>query len=344
MGRKSNAQKAAEAAAEANKAVIERVEQAEQSEESPTKNLGQRPELRDEERDSAMEELIARREKQSEPEQEQEPEKPASEPEAAEQPQEAEQAAEPEKPAEPEAPKLVKVKVDGEEFEVPQEEVEAAGGVAVYQREKAAENRLRRANETLSEAKKVQQQIAQMMEQSLPKQPTETDDQFIAARVEAIRFGTQEEASVALQEILSRTNKQVDPNVITMIAVNKIREDEGINAFKREFADIASNPLLLDLASSMEAKRKQALTQMPDWTEFYRSIGNEIRSVIGRPNQPASTPADGKTSQPDKEERKSSIVNLPTAASRAAPPEAQKPETREDVLNEMRKARGIQIG
>ena len=358
MGRKSNAQKAAEAAAAANaaaKAVSARQESntapLEPSEE-PSENTfkAERVEPRNDRRDMAMDELLASR---GEAEQTESTHDDAP---AKEKPVPAEkQEAEPEVNATPEAgstepqpeeQQLVKVKVDGEEFSVPKEEVDSAGGVANYQRERATENRLRRANETLSETRKAQAQIAEWLSNQMPKQATETDDQYIMSRMDILRFGTQEESTKAMREILGRTNKQIDENSIIQIATNRIKEDAAVAAFKTEFQDIVANPLLLDLAMSQEAKKKKNLTQIPDWHEFYRSIGNEIRSVIGRPNQNANTRvASGNTSQPDKEERKSSIVNLPTAASsRATVPEESKPESREDVLNDMRKARGFKTG
>lgn len=339
MGRKSNAQKAAEAAAAANQAAKNPpVEKADTPEVSGEPLVRMEP--RDEERDNAMDEILAKRGQLEEPE-EVEPKTDKTErPEATE--TEPVVTSETEaKAEETTAPAMVKVKVDGEEFEVPQEEIDAAGSVAAYQRERAAENRLKRANETLAESRKVQAQIAQWMEQNTKKEPVETDDQFIVSRMETLRFGTQEEAAVAMKEILARTNKPVDANVITTVAVNRIREDAAIDTFKREFSDVIANPLLLKLASTLEQEKKAQLKKVPDWNEFYRSIGNEIRSVVGKPNQQSETKeGEGKTSQ-SKEERKSSIVNLPTAGSRAAVPEATKPETREDVLNEMRKARGL---
>ena len=339
MGRKSNAQKAAEAAAVANQAAKRQELSVEKVEQSEPNSLV-RMDPRDNERDDAMDEILAKRGQIEEPETK---ETETTEPETKD--SEVSETKEPET-KEPESvePKKVRVKVDGEEFEVPQEEIDAAGSVAIYQRERAAENRLRKTNESLAETRRIQAQIAQWLEQNTPKAIVETDDQFITARMESVRFGTPEESALAMKEILGRTNKPVDANLITTVAINRIREDAGIDVFKKEFSDIVSSPLLLKLASTLENEKKQQLKQVPDWNEFYRSIGNEIRSVVGRQNQTFAKQADGNTSQPDKEERKSSIVNLPTAASRAAVPEAQKPETREDVLNEMRKARGLLTG
>src|SRR5690606_21921493 len=132
---------------------------------------------RNEPRRRAFEEIEARDLKTKgipglEPEQEKPAEAPAETPaEAATEPQAASEAEAPADtpdaaPAVPEAPKTVRVKVDGEEYDAPDEEVEAAGGVKAYQIQKAAENRLNKANATLSEARKVQAAIAQWVQQA----------------------------------------------------------------------------------------------------------------------------------------------------------------------------------
>jgi hypothetical protein len=80
-----------------------------------------------------------------------------------------------------------------------------------------------------------------------------------------------------------------------------------------------------------------------DWNHFYRSLGNEVRAVMPKQSQQSVTQKtpDSTSQASDKEERKSSIVNLPQAAARAALPEEPKPETRADILNQMRKTRGL---
>jgi len=346
MGRKSReymAQKAAQEATDAVKQVEASTEpvETEQVEQKKENKETRRLEARNEPRDRAMEEIIARREQEAEPEaKEEKKEEAKEEPKNEPKVESTEEIKE-----EPVVKKMAKVKVDGEEFEVPQEDVDAAGGVAIYQRERAAENRLRKTNEALAETRKVQSQISEWITQNTPKPVVEAPEKFIADRVDLIRFGTPEESAKALGEILAKQNQPVDTGAITAMAVNSIRQDAAINEFKKEFSDIVSNPLLMKFAVTLEDDKRKQLKAIPDWSDFYRSIGNEIRSVIGKPHQPTETPStSGNTSQPDKEARKASIVSLPTAGSRAALPEATKPETREEILNEMRKSRGLPTG
>ena len=247
----------------------------------------------------------------------------------------------------PEAPKTVKAKVDGEEFDVPEAEIEAAGGVTAWQKSKAAENRLNKANEALAEAKKNQALMLELLAKQAgpqtPAAPPKTEADLLKEKIDVIRWGTPEESAAALREVLAATNKPVDPNQLINQAVLAMTRKSAVDRFKTEFSDVMANPLVAKLAIALEQERlTQVQGQIPDWDNFYRSIGNEIRSVI-RPSQTATASPAGNTSQP-KEEKKASIVNLPTASARAEPPKEEKPETREDILNKMKKARGIPVG
>jgi hypothetical protein len=85
----------------------------------------------------------------------------------------------------------------------------------------------------------------------------------------------------------------------------------------------------------------QALATV-DFDNHYRMIGNRIRNMFGGKTQAAPSPTEtSKTSASEKEARKASIVNLPTAAQRASLPTEDKPESREEMLNRARKARGL---
>ena len=190
-------------------------------------------------------------------------------------------------------------------------------------------------------------ELEQHLEQSqqAPKAPEQTPDQFMQSKVDVIRFGTPEESAAALREVMDRNTQRIDPTAITNAAVSKMQQNMALESFQHEFSDVVSNPLLLKLGITLESERlAQMQGQAPNWPTFYRSLGNELRSLTGRPSQSSQAVKTDSTSPVDKETRKSSIVNLPTAAARAALPEADKPETREDTLRNMRKARGLPTG
>lgn len=246
--------------------------------------------------------------------------------------------------------KTIKVKVDGEEFDAPADEVEEYGGLKAYQIAKASENRLKKANEALAQARQIQEAFTVFAKQHAPApQPQVSDAQFIASKLDAIRYGTPEEGAAALIEIQQRSTPKIDPNAIINQSVMQMNYQSSVKQFLTEFSDITSKP---DLMEWVEVKAKNSMSKLPldkthvDWADFWRRIGNEVRNVVGRQPQTASVPQT--TGNPsvvssDREVRKSSIVNLPTAAARATLPEEPKPETREQSLERMKKARGIQI-
>ena len=314
-----------------------------------------RIEPRNNPRNQMMDELIADREKRSSPPTEEapaaEPEEPqASEPAAVEAATEAAPAVAVEEPAKP---KTVRVKVDGKEFDAPEDEVNDAGGVKAYQIIKAQENRLKAANEALAQTRQTQAALTQWLEQqnkvAAPQQKTPA--QFIQEQMDIIRYGSPEESAAALQAVLEKSQQKVDPNAIIGQAVSVMQQQQAESAFVSEFSDIVHNPLLLKLVINLKDERiKESQGKIQDWPTFYRSIGNEVRGAIGRQNQPATAQASNLTTGPtstatsDKEARKASIVNLPTAAARAVVQEADKPESREDILRQMKKSRGLQTG
>ncbi|MCR4298642.1 MAG: hypothetical protein NUV75_07815 [Gallionella sp.] len=323
-----------------------------------------RPEPRNEPRRLAMEEIEQRHAKTQvdpyapPPEPEPEP-APAqiSKIDAAQQSLETPVPA-PEPVAAPPPVPMVRVKVDGEEFEVPQADVEAAGGVTIYQKDRAADNRLRRTNESLAESKRLQAQMAQIMQQQVaqrmpPPAPVPTVSQLLQDNIDTIRWGTPEESASAFQKVIEAASPKLDPQQITAYAVSQMQQQTALQGFKAEFADVIANPFILKGAVAREqeilAEATKTGQRITDWAHLYRAIGNEARSAMGRPSQQTQahvTPnTTDPTSQPvDKEARKASIVNLPTAAARAALPEAPKPETREDILGQLRKSRGLPTG
>ena len=359
MGRYSNAKRAelaAKAATEASKAAVNVT--AEPSAVEPVESDSARPapeKVFKNPRDGMMDEVIARHYGKAAEEPEAEPkEEPKTEPEAPKveaKPEEPTPEAKPEPAPEPapEVPavKYVRAKVDGEEFDVLESEINEAGGLRAYQIQKAGENRLKKAQDILAEARRIQTE-------NTPKIPQVTDDEFWVSKVDTMLFGeTPAARAAAFRDALQRSNPKTDSSVIINQAVTQIKRDTAIAKFREEFSEIAANPLLMKLAGTLE---NEVIAKIPpealanpqfvsqfDWNDFYRRIGNQVRGAVGRPSQPPQPSQTNGTPSlsPDKEARKASIVNLPTAAARAEQPKEAKPETRADILNDMRKSRGL---
>src|SRR3990167_7228170 len=272
-GRPSRADMAARAAAQANSAA-ESVQQNvepdapinEPRDDSPS------PPSRNEPRRLAMEEVEARYMKTMgmEPEvprgvQEEKEEKPAVETTKEEPAEGLEAEGKPadvaipafldKKPEEPATPlETVRVKVDGEVFDVPKADVEAAGGVTIYQKERAAQNRLDkankandRANEALEQTRQTQAAIAKWIQEQAPKQPTVSDDQFIQNQIQLINFGTPEEQAKASKALREKLIVPRNDAAIVNQAVIVMQQQAAENQFVTEFSDIVHNPMLLKL-------------------------------------------------------------------------------------------------
>jgi len=257
--------------------------------------------------------------------------------------------------AEPEAEpvKTIRVKVDGEEFDVPEDEVNEAGGVKAYRIQRAAENRLKAANEALAKANEMRAAVADIVAKTTPSAPAQkTNAEFIAERLDKIRFGDPEESAAALQEVIAHSNPAIDPNSVVEKAIYRIKHDQAVLAFDKEFSDVVKQPLLRTLVLALREqgiKEAEAQNRQLDWDTFYRTIGTQVRSLAAGQPQPQTGTAQSTSGTPspatsDKEARKSSIVSLPAAAARAELPKEEKPETREDILNNARRKRGLPIG
>ncbi len=165
--------------------------------------------------------------------------------------------------------------------------------------------------------------------------------------MQQIRFGDDAQAAQGMAELLSKVIPQVDPNQIQNQALTRFRMETAAERFKTEYADVMGNPLV----AKMAAVRENELLQQgvpPDWNKFYAGIGNELRSIMGKPHQlavvPAATADPTSPATADREARKASIVNLPTAAQKAALPAEEpvlSPEAeRKAAIAAMNKARG----
>lgn len=279
-----------------------------------------------------------------------ETEKPAREPEAVA-PEPApvaavEPAPAPVQEAQPE-PETVEVKIDGQVSRVPKAEVEDYGGVKAYQIIKAQEKRLAEANRYANELGGMFRQLQQSMQK--PAQPQPKPEEIIRDAVAKIQFGAPDEAQAAFtQAINALVPRQPDPQAVAMQAYLLTQVTDAENRFVEANKDLVENSMIRQIVINEKNRRIaefQQQNRLPEnWNAFYNSIATDVRAALGRPpiatpgvQQPASQPTSGLA---EKEARKASIVALPTAATRAAAPEAEKPLTRDDILAKARKARG----
>ena len=214
------------------------------------------------------------------------------------------------------APKI-KIKVNGRDVELTQEEL-----IQRAQKVESADEYLRSASEafrrTLSPAPTPQGPPAAPE----PQDEAITEEERAVAR--ALQMGDEDAAALAIRRLrqappLSRDElrQEVDARIATRTAFSR---------FQDEFRDIVSDPRLFQLACARDAELLNQGDQRDPW-ERMKSVGEEIQSWRGTLTTPQA--------RADKNARKASMHQVPSAAQRHAP--AQHADAEEDVSTTIQK-------
>lgn len=261
--------------------------------------------------------------KADEPEEE---EKPETEDKADEQPEDDSNEDSPEEPeASEDKVETVKIKVDGEEREVPRDKIYDAG-IRALQKESSADKRLEEATRLLREIE--QKYVKTDKQEESP--PQEWDDATIAY---ALEHGNEEQKAYAVGQLRKRDTTTPDDMIATATqrVLDTVDFRESSQWFMTEYKDVAGDPYLLQLAAMAENKAREQGDKRPR-KELYKHIGDELRKWKGGISAPES--------MEKKKEQKSKIVNLPSASVKKKAPEEKKPPSTADIIENMRKARG----
>lgn len=247
--------------------------------------------------------------------------------------------------------KLVRVKVDGEEQEVSLDLV-----VRNFQKTAAADKRLADASRLLDQAKaaKPPAPVAPANDGSDTAgtdgavaagdgQPSPKAKKFIAALFE----GDEDAAAQALEEVIAGRapgSTQVDPTAIaaqvTPAIKAQLENDSALERFLEANQDIVKDPHLTNMVNGF---LDEELAGGKPYADALDSAGARVKDWLttigaGKPAEPAPTTPN----REDKLARKAQMDNISAAhiaASSTQPP----PQTASDVINEMRKARGLMV-
>ena len=241
-------------------------------------------------------------------------------------------AATEEEPAEePVQGKTVKIKVDGQEREVPESEIMEHGRRAL-QKESAADKRLQEATELLRQAKEQFSQMGGSPQVERPRRDlSQLDDLALARR---IQMGTKDEAAEAVA--VMRDRETVSPDNVAAMVEGRILAKLKFEEIRGDYKDVLDDDYLAKLAV-MEDQRMIADgdTRLPH--ERLPDIAKKLRAW--------RTPKDAKKvvleDLESKRNAKAAAASIPSAHGRssAATPQ-QKPQSRSEVIQEMREARG----
>jgi len=241
---------------------------------------------------------------------------------------------------------LETVKVDGETFHVSKKEVEEAGGISAYQKEKAASNRLR-------EAAMAKQQLQQEREQferekaayqapapeseNKPSDDTDADEDQAQILADKLYSGDEDQAREAIKTILEGRNKiatQADNDKMTPEQIvaqataqaewnleRKLANDD----FAAEYSDINAKPMLRKLANDETIRLRN---EHPDWgpRKIIMQAGENVRESFKEQLSVGGDEMDKRRN------RKRAMDNVSGATGKVAQKPEPKPKTKSEIV------------
>lgn len=255
-------------------------------------------------------------------------------------------------------PERVKVKVLGEEYEVPRGDVDEAGGIVAYQKDRAASIRLQQAAKREAELKRREAELNQRAT-AAPAQSSTSTREGDATSVEAkatalvddLYSGDPKRAREAIAEVIRASSQPaavLDPAEIARNAAQLLRQqdskpqttggsadpglaieiDELNSMMAEQYSDIVNDPDLkkraLDKFNALRADPDNKHRRMVD-------LGREAaRSVQPHPRQQVV-------------DRKRELPTPPSSTYGAPREQAETAKTPGNWIAEMRKARGLPV-
>jgi hypothetical protein len=253
---------------------------------------------------------------------------------------------------------LTRVKVNGEEFDVPFDEV-----VTRYQKDNAADRRLaevaNRQKQLDQYAARLEQREKDLLARATAPQtrapvprPGAGGPSSLDARklTEALYSGDEDAATTAFEALLAQTRQtsfaaqpMVDENALAANVLRRLEEEnkrqrqmeferkrqDALVRFKDEYRDVMEDQYLRDMADRETLTVLKSNPTMDPW-EILKVSGDKVREWLG-----ARVPVDRGT------KKRLAASNVGAARARAdLSPEDTSPKSASDVIAEMRKARG----
>lgn len=270
----------------------------------------------------------------------------------------AEQLAEQTKPAEPEtekpkeevvgekiddAPRMVRVKIDGEEKDLSEADV-----IKGFQKDATASKRLEEAarkqkeldaRETALTERERQIVAAQQAVKDSPTPPAPEGDavkEFLTAFYE----GDEEKTEQALRRLTAgRPPATHEPDLSSIVPAVKdqvkkeLEAEKAVTEFTKDYKDIIDDPYLAKVADAFfDAEIKDGKS----FSEALKTAGNNTRDWIKK-----YTPEPAPSARQERLSRKESIDNLPVTSAVSGAVNKDEPETPSSIIAKMREARGL---
>lgn len=239
------------------------------------------------------------------------------------------------------APEVRKVKVDGRELEVPIDDL-----VATYQKNTAADRRLKEAAEILEQARQLAAQTQAAEPEPAPAAtPVETPEELkkqAAELLDKLYDGDKESASEALVNLLAKARGDspstpapvqavVDPDVLTSQVLERMALNAAFERVKTDYPDIIADPNL-EMVAAMQINqrvaagesRADAMLLVAD--SLYQSLG---KKPTGRQEEPP------KPTKSQRQENLERLDTLPSASAAAIQPQSPAESSPSAVIAEL---------
>lgn len=246
--------------------------------------------------------------------------------------------------------KKVKIKVDGEEREVDEAEVLQAG-IRTLQKEQSADKRLEEATKAREEAEKLRKSMEETIGK-LPKQEKEaakpTDVVASIERlkpvIEKVQYGTVDEAAAALAEIINSTRSDGLSDVqIASLVENEVSLREARTFVKTNYPDIIGDSRLRGIFVG-EVNAKLAAGDDRPYLDIAKEVADDLKAWRAPQPKAEATPKKEGASRAEVHQRKTTQVQVPSAAARQPAPTQPKAEAPSDVVAKMREDRDRKSG
>lgn len=263
----------------------------------------------------------------------------------------------------PTAPELISVQVDGQQFQVTQEQLIQLARVGMI------------ANHTVDQFQRMQQAPVQQpapQPQQRQEQPQALFDQErVRQAVKRIQFGSEDEGTSALSELIGDVVQRAAPrpapptdvvaiaNQAARMAIHHSQSERDKATIQAEYGEILADPQLSQLAAINVGVLKQEAAMLgvqKSDLEIYREAGNRVFDALRRPRpgvaveHPAGDPPASPASQApnvvvrraatDARKREAPRSMSQVIDRRALAPETPRAPSGSDIVDMMRKARG----
>jgi len=260
---------------------------------------------------------------------------------------------------------MATVKVDGETFQVSKKEVDEAGGISAYQKEKAASNRLREAaaerqqvtaerarlqqeREEFERTKVTNQSSSTANNENQPSDDSDADDVDSKELAAQLYSGDEDLAAQAIEKLLKGRGKPATPGNTNSITNEQlvsqataqaewnIEKKQANEEFAKEYGDINEKPMLRQAANE---ETKRLAREHPDWgpRKIIMQAGENVREEFKNEFAKQLNTDDGEMDK--RRDRKKAMDNVSGATGKKSSAPVPKAKTQKEIVAGMQKQR-----